>query len=268
MPTDADSRRPEDLPTPALPQQGAQVHPDPAMTAQPAETTAPVQGAFAEGMAQAARRAGFSSAEEGQTINGQSLLLAMGGIRGLFEAVLPGLVFLVTYTLTQDLIPALIAPVVIGLIFTALRLLRRETLTQAIGGLAGIGISAALVLLTGKAEDFYVPGFYTNGIYAAVLLVSVVVRWPLIGLAVGFLMGDGVEWRKNAAKRRVLTVLTLCWAGLFVARLAVQLPLYFAGNVELLGIMRLIMGVPLYAPLLVVSWLLVRAVYRKEDAAA
>jgi len=265
MTTDADSRRPDPEHSTEDTFEAGPTH-QPAAPAAVEPASAP--GAFAEGMAQAARRAGFASAEEGQSINGQSLLLAMGGIRGLVEAVLPGLVFLVTYTLTQDLVPALIAPVVIGLIFTALRLQRKETLTQAIGGLAGIGMSAALVLLTGKAEDFYVPGFYTNGIYAAVLLVSVLVRWPIIGLAVGFLMGDGVEWRKNAAKRRMLTVLTLCWAGLFVARLGVQLPLYFAGNVELLGIMRLTMGVPLYAPLLVVSWLLVRAVYRKADAAA
>lgn len=266
MTTDADPRVPEPE-SPHEYEAGPQGKPTTPPAAQTPAQPASAQGAFAEGMAQAARRAGFTSADEGQTINGQSLMLAMGGIRGLVEAVLPGLVFLVTYTLTQDLVPALIAPVVIGLIFTALRLRRKETLTQAIGGLAGIGISAALVLLTGKAEDFYVPGFYTNGIYAVVLLASVIVRWPLIGLAVGFLMGDGVEWRKNAAKRRVLTVLTLCWAGLFIARLAVQLPLYFAENVELLGIMRLTMGVPLYAPLLVVSWLLVRAVYRKADAA-
>jgi hypothetical protein len=232
----------------------ADAGPDPRRAAPP--------NALTEGMAEAARRAGFSPATEGEPINGHALLAAMGGIRGLVEAVLPGLVFLVTYTLTQDLVPALVAPVAIGIVFAGIRLAQRQSITQVVGGLAGIGISALLALLTGKAEDFYLPGFWTNGAYAAGLLVSAFVGWPLIGLAVGFLMGDGLAWRDDPSKRRVLTLLTLCWAGLFLVRLAVQLPLYFAGNVEWLGATKLLMGVPLYAPLLVVSWLMVRSVYR------
>lgn len=218
-------------------------------------------------MAAAAERAGFAPAAEGEPISGHALLAAMGGIRGLVEAVLPGLVFLLTYSFTRELVLSLIAPVLIGLGFTAFRLLKKQTMTQAIGGLVGIGISAVLALMSGKAEDFYLPGFWTNGLYGAALLISVLVGWPLIGLAVGFLMGDGVAWRDDPSKRRVLTILTLCWVGLFGLRLAVQLPLYFAGNVEALGATRLLMGVPLYAPLLVVSWLMVRSVYRKPDAA-
>lgn len=224
-----------------------------------------VPGAFADGMALAARRAGLGQVADGEPITRHALLAAMGGIRGIVEAVLPGLVFLLTYTFTQDLVPALIAPVVISLGFAAARLARKQAVTQAVGGLVGIGVSAVLVLLSGKAEDFYLPGFWTNAVYAAALLVSVFVRWPLVGLAVGFLMGDGTAWRQDPVRRRMLTILTLCWAGLFVLRLAVQLPLYYAGNVEWLGATRLLMGIPLYAPLLVVSWLLVRAVYRKAE---
>lgn len=230
--------------------------PDDADPARPANV-------FAEGMAEAARRAGFSQAAGGEKIDGRLLLGAMGGIRGLIEAVLPGLVFLVTYSLTRDLVPALVAPVVIGVLFAVARLVQKQTVTQAIGGLVGIAVSAVLALLTGKAEDFYVPGFWTNAVYAVALLVSVAIKWPLVGLAVGFLTGDGLAWRADPLKRRMLTLLTLCWAGLFVARLVVQLPLYFAGNVEALGATRLLMGIPLYAPLLVVSWLMVRSVYRR-----
>ena len=228
------------------------------------QPTAPTPGgAFADGMAAAARRAGFAAAADGEPISGHTLLASMGGIRGLVEAVLPGLVFLVVYTLTRDLVPALIAPVAIGLVFVGLRLAAKQTVIQAVSGLVGIALSAALALLSGNAEDFYLPGFWTNGVYGAVLLVSALIGWPLIGLAVGFLMGEGTAWRDNPSKRRVLTILTYCWAGLFAARLVVQVPLYYSGNVEALGAMKLLMGLPLYAPLLVVSWLMVRSVYPK-----
>jgi len=265
MMTDSPSR-PE--PDPSTPEEriasvpaGSPIEPP---AAAPADPTA--GSALAEGMAAAARRAGFSPAADGEPISGHALLAAMGGIRGLVEAVLPGLVFLVTYTFSRELIPSLVAPVLIGLVFFVLRLARKQTVTQAVGGLVGIAISAVLALLTGRAEDFYLPGFWTNGVYGAVLLVSALVGWPLIGVAVGFLMGEQLAWRSDPSKRRVMTILTFMWAGLFILRLAVQLPLYYAGNVEWLGATKLLMGIPLYAPLLVLSWLMVRSVYAATAA--
>jgi len=43
----------------------------------------------------------------------------------------------------------------------------------------------------------------------------------------------------------------------------VQLPLYFAGDVTTLGTLKLVMGLPLFAPLIAVTWLAVRALYRR-----
>jgi hypothetical protein len=239
---------------------------DPARAAEQPSPEPAAAGALADGMAAAARRAGFSPAADGEPISGHALIQAMGGVRGIVEAVLPGLVFLVAYTLTRDLIPALIASVLVGLVFFVLRLLAKQNVTQAVGGLVGIGISAVLALLTGRAEDFYLPGFWTNGVYGAVLLVSALVGWPLIGVGVGYLMGEQLAWRSDPSKRRVLTLVTFLWAGLFILRLAVQLPLYYAGNIEWLGATKLLMGLPLYAPLLVLSWLMVRSVYAGTTA--
>ena len=239
--------------------------------ASPSESGSTAPGPFAEGMAAAARRAGFTPAGEGDPISGNALLAAMGGIRGLVEAVLPGLVFLVTYTFTRQLFPeqslvlSLIVPVLIGVVFILLRRMSRQSATPAVGGLLALVVSAVLALFTGRAEDFFLPGFWTNGLYGGALLISALVGWPLIGVAVGFLMGEGTSWRSHRSKRRVLTLLTVGWAGLFALRLAVQLPLYYSGNVELLGSAKLLMGIPLYAPLLVISWLMVRSVYRAPD---
>lgn len=240
--------------------------PDPERDAVPAANTtdAPGAGALGESLAQAARRAGFGAAADSEPITGHVLLGAMGGIRGIIEAVVPGLVFVVLYTITGDLVLSLAAPVALGVVFVIARLVQRQPVTPALGGLAGIAISAVLALVTGRAEDFYITGFLTNGAYFLALLVSALVGWPLIGLAVGFLMGDGVAWRDERVKRRVLSVLTYCWAGLFLLRLAVELPLYFSGNIAWLGAMKLLMGIPLYAPLLVVSWLVVRSLYGEQ----
>lgn len=123
-------------------------------------------------------------------------------------------------------------------------------------------VSAALALLTGRAVDNFVPGLITNLAYGLVFLVSVLVRWPLIGVAAGYLMGDGTAWRDDRRKRRLFSVLTLAWAGLFLLRLAVQYPLFLAEDTTALGTWKLILGLPLYAPLLVLTVLAVRAEYR------
>ncbi|MBF4569210.1 DUF3159 domain-containing protein [Plantibacter sp. VKM Ac-2880] len=216
----------------------------------------------------AARKSGLGAMAEGDAPTGKALLAAMGGVRGIAEAILPGLVFLIVYTLTFDLVPSIVAPVALGVLFAIARLVQRQPVTQAVGGLLGIALSAALALLSGRAEDFYVLGFWTNGAYAVALLVSVLVGWPAVGLVAGYLMGSGTSWRTHPGQRRAMRWLTLVWVAMFAARLLVQLPLYFSGNVELLGTLRLLMGIPLYAPLLVLSWLVVRAVFPKAPSSA
>jgi hypothetical protein len=212
-------------------------------------------------LAAAAERSGLGRIARDETLTPADLVGALGGIRGLAEAILPGLVFLVVFTFTRELVWALTASLGLAVVFTVARLATRSQPTQAIAGLIGVAASAALALWTGRAEDNYVIGFYTNAAYAVAILISLLVRWPLIGLVVGFLMGDGTAWRERRRTYRAMQLLTLVWLGMFVARLIVQLPFYFAGNVEALGATRLLMGVPLYALLLIFSWLVVRAVY-------
>jgi hypothetical protein len=137
----------------------------------------------------------------------------------------------------------------------------RSTLSSTITGGVLLAISAVLVLVTGKAVTNFVPGMIINAVGFVVMLVSIVVRWPLIGIIVGLLFGDTEGWRKDAAKRRILTIATWLWVGLFAIRLALEVPLYFANNVAALGVVRLITSVPLYALFLWATWLLVRGVY-------
>ncbi len=214
----------------------------------------------------AARKAGLDPSEGKST--GHVVWSAIGGIRGILESVLPGLVFVIAWTLTYDsssgtanLPLSLGMSVGLALVFTAVRLIQRTNASAAIGGLIATGAAAALSLLTGRGEDNFIPGFITNIAYGSALLISALVGWSLIGLAVGFLMGEGTAWRQDKRKRRVFFWLAIAWAGLFAARLIVQVPLYFAGDVAALGTFKLIMGLPLFAPLVAVTWLVVRTLY-------
>lgn len=218
---------------------------------------------FREALGNAVRKAGIAKVAPGEVPTAKSLLAAVGGARGLVEAILPGLGFLVTFAITQKLLPSVIAPVAVSLVFVVIRLLRRSNPTQAIAGVFGVALSAGLALWTGRAEDNFVLGLIINVCSVAVLLASILVRWPLIGLIVGLLTNEITEWKKSPAKRKVLTLATWLWVGLFSLRLIVQAPMYFSGKVELLAATKLLMGVPLYAAMLWVTWLLITSVYRK-----
>ncbi|WP_311245205.1 DUF3159 domain-containing protein [Microbacterium sp. WCS2018Hpa-23] len=216
----------------------------------------------------AARRAGLDPNESGATH--KVVWSAIGGWRGILESVLPSLAFVILFTLRPEpLILPLGVSVGLAAVFTIVRLVQKSPPSAAIGGLVAAAAAAALALWTGRGEDNFVPGLITNAAYGTAMLVSALIGWSLIGLAVGFLMGEGTAWRGDRRKRRAFFWLGVAWAALFFARLAVQLPLYLAGDVTALGTLKLIMGLPLFAPLIAVTWLIVRALYpRASDAEA
>jgi hypothetical protein len=214
----------------------------------------------------AARRAGLDPAETGATH--KVVWSAIGGWRGILESVLPSLAFVILFTIAPEpLLLPLGVSVGLAAVFTIVRLIQKSPPSAAIGGLVAAAAAAALALWTGRGEDNFVPGLLTNAAYGTAMLVSALIGWSLIGLAVGFLMGEGTAWRNDRRKRRAFLWLGIAWAALFYARLAVQLPLYLAGEVTALGTLKLIMGLPLFAPLIAVTWLVVRALYpRTPDA--
>jgi hypothetical protein len=203
--------------------------------------------------------------DQGQlSISKTSVLGAVGGWLGIIESILPAMLFVTVLSISKNTVAAVVSAVSVSAFFLLLQLIRKKPLTQAIAGAIGIGISAFLPLREGgQAADYFIQGFFTNAIYGSVLLISVIIRWPIIGLLVGALLGDAKSWRKDKALARRFQVATLLWIGLFSARLLVQVPLYFAGQTELLGVFRIAMGVPLYALCIWFTWLLIRGAVSK-----
>ncbi len=209
----------------------------------------------------AARAAAAPAAPRGmQAVLGEefSVADAVGGVRGLVESVAPGVVFVVVYVATSALTPALLAAVGVTVAAVVARLVQRTPVTQALAGVVGVGIGVFWAWRTGEAQDYFVYGLWTNAAYGLACLVSIVVGWPLVGLVVGLLRGEGTAWRADRFARTRATWATWAWVAMFALRLAVQVPLYLGASVAWLGTARLVMGVPLWALTLWLTWLLVR----------
>lgn len=208
---------------------------------------------------------GLRKTADGYQVDAKSLLDSVGGIQGLIETTLPGFLYVLSYSIFRNL-ELSIAVVVVSVIgLTVRHLIKKRPWTQLIGSLIGVGVAIYLTLRPGgQAEDYYIKDFWINGAYGVVLLLSIAVRFPLIGVIVGLLTNQGLQWRKVPKKLRYFDLVTLLWVGLFGVRLAVELPLYFAGEVVTLGFVKLVLGLPFYLTMIWVSWLLLRRVVRAE----
>ncbi|WP_233571841.1 DUF3159 domain-containing protein [Cellulomonas triticagri] len=207
-----------------------------------------------------------------RAIEGEQFSFAdsIGGVRGAVESVLPGFLFVVVFVAAgQELRPALIASAAAALLAVVVRVVQRTPVTQALSGVLGVGIGVIWAWRTGEASDYFAWGLLTNVAYLVAFAVSALVGWPLVGLVLGLFRGDGplsesgswagaLAWRHDRAQRRLYSAVTWLWAGMFGLRLVVQVPLFLADQVTALGTAKLVMGLPLTAVVLWLSWMLVR----------
>lgn len=193
----------------------------------------------------------------------RTVLEQLGGVPGLISSSVPVLVFIIVNALSS-LTPALWASIGSGLAITGWRLARREGVQPAVSGLLGVAVAAFIAHRTGSARGFFLYGIWTSALYSGGLLLSVVVRWPLVGVAWSVLNSHGWSWRRSREAVRAYDVATLAWAALFLARFVVQLWLYHSDETGWLAVARIAMGWPLTgAVLLLTVW-----VVRRGDRAA
>lgn len=211
-----------------------------------------------------AKRLGLGKSEGGYQLDSKSLLAGIGGPLGIAEAILPATTFSITYAFTQQALPAVVSAASLSLLFILIRIIRRQSLQQAVVGALAIALASFLALRDGgQAADYFLTGFFTNAAYGLVLLISVLVRRPIMGYVAQLLFGLN-NWRSSREYKR-LRFITLIWVGFFAARLLVQVPLYISGQVELLAASRVVMGAPAYAGLLALTWILMRGIARDES---
>ena len=178
---------------------------------------------------------------------------ALGGLRGSLEAALPMLLFVIVWSATRDRTLSLGAAAGLTVVFAVVRLVQRQTLQFVLGSVLATGLAAIFALRSGDAEDAFLPGILTSCAYLVGSLLSVVLRWPAVGIMVGLAdqqavaAGDPFRWRRNAAAVKVCSRLTLVLVAVYAIRVAIMGPLYLTDNVAGLTISKVVLGWPLWA---------------------
>jgi hypothetical protein len=187
-----------------------------------------------------------------------SILGAFGGKRGLTETGLPSIVFIVVYTATTKLNPSLWSAVAVAAVLTVVRLVQKDKLQHALGGLLGVAVCAAFAKYTGQAKNFYLPGVLLNAGEAIVFSASALARWPIVGLFIGPITGEMTAWREQPERLRAFMISTWLLAAMFILRVVIEVPLYLGNQITALGAAKVVLGYPLYLAVAFVCWRIIK----------
>src|SRR5699024_2668732 len=122
---------------------------------------------------------------------------AVGGVRGIADQLVPPAVFLISFIIWQDLKISLISALVsVGLLLIA-RLVLKQKITGTLGGIFGVLIGVVWAWQSANASDYYLPGLIINVSYGTIFLISILARWPLIGVILAVGLGKKSTWRQD-----------------------------------------------------------------------
>jgi hypothetical protein len=185
---------------------------------------------------------------------------ALGGKSGIFDSTVPSLFFLIAYNITHNLRLCLYYSIGVAAILMVIRLIRRTTLIHSFGGFVAAVFCAYFAWKTGSAKSYYAPSLWKNSAFAALYGISILARFPLLGLILGPILGENLEWRNSKERYRAYRNATWIWFGLFAVRLAIQVPLYKANQLNALGVANVFLGFPLYLLVLWATWMVIKRV--------
>ncbi|MHC3473101.1 DUF3159 domain-containing protein [Streptomyces sp. 7R007] len=182
-----------------------------------------------------------------------ALFEAFGGVRGMVETVLPGLLFVTIFTINKNLHWSAIAALVVSLVLVVVRLAMRDTVKHAFSGVFGVVFGVFFAMFTGNAKNFYLPGMlYTLGL-AVAYIVTTLAGVPLMGLILGPVFKENLSWRtRNPGRKKAYAKASWAWGLILLAKCAILFPLYWWANTAQLGWVLVALKIP---PFLLAVWL-------------
>jgi hypothetical protein len=173
----------------------------------------------------------------------------LGGRRGAVDATIPPAVFVLGWLVTGASIGwGALAAVAAGAVLGAVRLSRGGRVTAVLASVAAVAGAALVALYTGRAQDFFLIQLLSNVGSALAWAVSILVRWPLLGVVVGLLLGQKTRWRRDPDLVRAYGRASWVWVfAQYTVRVVVFGLLWWSGWVVALGVARIALSWPLVA---------------------
>lgn len=188
-------------------------------------------------------------------------------VRGLVESGLPSVVFVVAFRFAGTR-PAAVLALAVALLLVVERLARRQRYQEALSGVFGVVLAVALAGGTGHAKNYFLPEVVAGLIGSAVLLGSLGLRKPLLGVVLGAVAPPFKDWRERPVLRRAFVHITFV-AGVWAAiKALILLGFYLHDDVDLLAGAKLALGYPVLGVLVLYYIRVVRKALHLEGTPA
>lgn len=195
------------------------------------------------------------------TARNESLTDLLGGRRAALDSVAPVIGFAAGWLAGgQSIALGAGIAVLTGAIIAAWRLRQGRAPAATVISLLLVCLGAIVALRTGRAEDFFLVRLLTNAASALAWTGSILVRWPLLGLIAGTVLGQKTRWRRDPGLLRGYQTASWVWVAQYLLRLLVFVPLWWAGQVVWLATAQVALTWPLVAGCLAASWWVFRRV--------
>lgn len=216
-------------------------------------------------------------AEESAPASGEAGLVGpldlrrIGGVRGILEIGLPGIVY-AGVVVVGGLVPALVAALSTGVVMLVLRLVvsrGRRDVRRALLGFAGVLLATVVARQTGQAVDFYLPHLLSQVAAGGTFLAFQAARRPFMGVTFARMFGERHTWRHDPERLHAYANASWIWIGMYALRLAALSSFYLLDLLVPLAVGRVVLGWPLYILAGYLAWVAIgRPAPRRSSPAA
>ncbi len=182
------------------------------------------------------------------------LRTVLTGRNKILDSILPPLVLVIVNALA-GFRPAIWSALVAAGLFTIYRLVQRQSLGYALGGLGAVVLAVLIALVLNRAEGFFLPNILTGGLTVLVCGVSTALGRPMVSWTSYVARHWPLTWYWHPRVRPAYSEVTLAWAVYFGLRMAFQLSFYQGQSVGMLAVLNILTGWPATVVLLIISYL-------------
>lgn len=175
------------------------------------------------------------------------------------DALIPPIVYVLVNNLV-GLKNAVIAALSIAVILALFRLLKKESILYALGGIAGVVFASGFALISDNAANYFLPKILGSAGLLLLLIISLFIGKPAAAILSHVSRGWVFDWFLREDIKPAYREVTIAWTILVLIRLVLQIVFYQRGDLSELGWASILLGFP--ATLTVLILTLIYGVWR------
>ncbi|HKL47315.1 MAG TPA: DUF3159 domain-containing protein [Candidatus Izemoplasmatales bacterium] len=170
------------------------------------------------------------------------------------DILLPPILFLLLNNL-WSLPAAIIGSTILGFVFLAKRILHKENILYAVGGIIGIILANISIYINNNTANFFLPDLISTFSLIILTMITLIIKKPLAIWVSHITRGWDLKWFYRKDVLPAYREVTIFWLLFFILRFSMELYLYLNSTLEELVLFNVILGFPVFIGVLTFSYI-------------